>query len=258
MKELKECKAVFVTVGGRKAPFFDDGVDFYYAPNEGFEYFDKSGNFRHTHNYNMIVVSDDEIKVGDHIYRSWGGVTICNHKILDSITGGHADNRDAKKVIAGTMYDCSLQQINHIPKSYCEKLTNTDDHTIFVQYVDGDLELSYNEKTQGYTDIIIMDSKIEPITPKEVVDNHKIPDIVIESTNELLIQNWTGKDAIIKLDDLINRMNYKGNTLSRGELNSKRHLDIEDTYRKIGWVVEFESPDRDSSNFDAYFKFKLK
>jgi hypothetical protein len=102
-----------------------------------------------------------------------------------------------------------------------------------------------------------MKEQIKPITPEEVIANYTLPDSVIQGVNEMIQETWDAKRAHIKQDALIKKILSIDKELTRKVLFEKNYLDIEDTYRKLGWAVEHYSPDRDE-NFESYFIFKKK
>lgn len=104
---------------------------------------------------------------------------------------------------------------------------------------------------------------VKPITPKEVKEN-KINSIypeIIQAVNNLISKKFDGHSATIKKHEVISaycKLKGVDNTEKvRGELYENHQLDFEDIFRKAGWEVKYESPDRDES-FDEYFSFKPK
>lgn len=98
---------------------------------------------------------------------------------------------------------------------------------------------------------------IQPITPKEVVENYKLPDVVLESVNEIVQETWDGKRARFLQKDLIAKILEKDKELTREILFDRCYLDIEETYRKQDWKVEYYKPDY-TEDFESYFVFKVK
>ena len=96
---------------------------------------------------------------------------------------------------------------------------------------------------------------VNPIKPEEVV--HTIPDFIIEAVNNLIKENWDGKSAIIKQDDImkvISSDDPEDSRPSRQKVFEHRWLDIEPIYRQVGWKVLYDKPDY-NEDYDAYFKF---
>jgi hypothetical protein len=101
---------------------------------------------------------------------------------------------------------------------------------------------------------------IEPITPQELNESlgEIFPVAVITSFNNLLKEKYRGDNSIIiKVDEAVNRILSLDDSLTRNILFEKKYLDIENLYRKFGWSVTFNSPDRDE-NFDSYYVFSVK
>jgi len=102
---------------------------------------------------------------------------------------------------------------------------------------------------------------IKPITPEEIVEVKMttIPDAIIEAANQLIVKYWNGYSSTFKLKELI--LEYKriagGDAATERTLIDNNWLDIEPTFRKVGWKVKYKSPDRDES-FEPYFELKKK
>jgi hypothetical protein len=102
---------------------------------------------------------------------------------------------------------------------------------------------------------------IKPITPFDVSIQEKtvIPDEVIAAFNELIAENWKKDKAVVKQKKAIARVikklpKFKGKA---DELFDLGYFDIEQIFRKAGWIVKYESPDRNES-FPEYFVFSRK
>ena len=106
-------------------------------------------------------------------------------------------------------------------------------------------------------------SKIKPIKPNEVISMkmRQIPSEMIESVNELIVENWDGKSSKILLEDVIDRYFSKKNIIkSNDEINLiyKSHwLDFEQLFYDEGWNVIYETPARDE-DFKEYYLFKMQ
>ncbi|MFA5933232.1 MAG: hypothetical protein WCV81_03125 [Microgenomates group bacterium] len=100
--------------------------------------------------------------------------------------------------------------------------------------------------------------KVRPISPEEVAKKkiETFPDAVIESFNELIVENDDGRrDIIVKQKDAVKLMESKG--LNSAEIYKRGWLNIEEMYRKANWKVGYEKPAMDE-DFDAYFTFSRK
>lgn len=96
--------------------------------------------------------------------------------------------------------------------------------------------------------------KIKPLSPNEIV--FEIPDFVIESVNNLLKKNYRGTSCKIKAKDII----AEGRRLGKAETNKdwyeEKWMDFEKLFAANGWKVDYESPSRGDSDFDAYYTFE--
>ncbi len=100
---------------------------------------------------------------------------------------------------------------------------------------------------------------VNPITPEEAKKHmiQSFPDYVIESVNELIVENARGNNSITILrEEVIKRIQSK-NTISRNDIFDKNLLDFEDVYREKGWLVEYEQPCQ-GEDFKAYYEFYPK
>ncbi len=100
---------------------------------------------------------------------------------------------------------------------------------------------------------------VNPITPEEAKKNmiQSFPDYVIESVNELIVENSRGSSSITILrEEVIKRIQSK-NTISRDDIFNKHLLDFEDVYQEKGWAVAYEQPCL-GEDFKAYYKFTPK
>ena len=103
------------------------------------------------------------------------------------------------------------------------------------------------------------------ITPDEAKKKKKeylesaswIPKLVIESFDELIVENLRGGTSHFTQDDVIKRIRSKSGAPSRNTLFDKHHLDVEPYYRKAGWKVVFDQPAY-CENFEANFTFIAK
>jgi hypothetical protein len=101
---------------------------------------------------------------------------------------------------------------------------------------------------------------IEPVTPQELNESigESFPNAVITSFNDLLKEKYRGNNSItIKVNEVVNRILSLDDSLTRNILFEKKYLDVETLYRKFGWSVTFNAPDRDE-NFDSYYVFSVK
>lgn len=103
--------------------------------------------------------------------------------------------------------------------------------------------------------------RVEPITPFDVSIEEKtvIPDEVIAAFNELIVENWKKDEAVVTQKKAVARIVKKLPKFKnkRDKLFELGYLDIEQIFRKAGWVVKYESPDR-NENFSEFFRFERK
>ncbi len=102
-----------------------------------------------------------------------------------------------------------------------------------------------------------METPTQPIRPDEVSGKHQstIPNIVIETFNEMIVKNFSGGGARIIQDDILAVLASKG--LSSADIFNNRWLDVEDLYRKNGWRVEYDKPGFNEF-YSANFTFTKK
>lgn len=98
---------------------------------------------------------------------------------------------------------------------------------------------------------------IKPISPQEIVK--PIPEqfnLVIESFNELIGENFNGVSSKFLANDVVNLIIEK-TSCERNEVYKNGYLDIESIYEPHGWIVEYDQPSIGDS-FPAYYKFTRK
>lgn len=97
-------------------------------------------------------------------------------------------------------------------------------------------------------------NKVKPISPEEII--RPIPDMVIESFNELINKNFDGYSSHFLANDIVNLIENKMQC-KRNEIYSKGYLNIESIYQANGWMVKYEQPSI-GDDFPAYFNFTKK
>lgn len=99
---------------------------------------------------------------------------------------------------------------------------------------------------------------VKPIKPSEVVakKQDQLPDGVILAFNELIAEAWDGQGSHIDrkrvLALICSKLEVRQDTVLE-----KHYLDVEDIYRKAGWVVTYHRPATDE-NWDSYYSFSKK
>ena len=101
----------------------------------------------------------------------------------------------------------------------------------------------------------------EPIKPQDVIEAKLqiMPDEVIECFNHFIAANWNGHSAVIKQCDIVGRivgiLNLEPK--DRKKIYDNHWLDVEDIYRKQGWIVKYDKPAYNES-YEATFEFAVK
>lgn len=111
---------------------------------------------------------------------------------------------------------------------------------------------------------------VKPFSPDEVKKSAlaAIPDFVISTVNDLLVENYRNgsKRVILKLLQVKLAIRqaiaandtdkyYSTDQISNIAINTA-WLDFEDSFRAQGWIVKFDKPEY-NENYDAYFEFKM-
>jgi len=98
----------------------------------------------------------------------------------------------------------------------------------------------------------------KPITPSEVADKkaRSIKPEMIEAANELIVRNWDGTQAVVTLPEL-DKLARSKLGMKVGEPFESGAYDLEDAFRKAGWVVEFDKPAYNET-YVAFFVFKKR
>jgi hypothetical protein len=89
----------------------------------------------------------------------------------------------------------------------------------------------------------------KPISPSEVVDRQEelLPDHVIETWNRMIVAAWNGRSATITQKTAVKELGGSGG-------DGTPWLNIEDIYRKAGWVVVYDKPGY-CETYEASFTF---
>jgi hypothetical protein len=95
-----------------------------------------------------------------------------------------------------------------------------------------------------------------PIAPQEIqaLKTEQIPDEVFAVFNELIAENLHNRSATVLQKDVVAKLEARG--LTRDEIYKRRWLDVEESYREVGWKVAYDKPVYwGGENFEPYFKF---
>jgi hypothetical protein len=85
--------------------------------------------------------------------------------------------------------------------------------------------------------------KGRPIKPAEVAafKSASIPPEVFDAFNELIAESWTGSRAVVMQSQAVKRVQSKLE-VSTVQLFERGWMDVEDSYRAVGWRVEYDKP----------------
>lgn len=97
-----------------------------------------------------------------------------------------------------------------------------------------------------------------PIRPEEIVQVKEFPPFVYLAFNTLVAKHWSGKQAVVKQDEVVNlivELAPEGTT--RHQVFEEKWLDIEEVYGEAGFEVEYDKPGY-SEDYEATFTFTKK
>ena len=97
-----------------------------------------------------------------------------------------------------------------------------------------------------------------PIKPNSVqtAKSASIPEEVYTVFNDLIVENWDGRQAKVLQTDAATRV-ARALDIPRDKVFERRLLDVEAAYQKEGWVVSFDKPAYNES-YEAFFVFKKR
>lgn len=101
---------------------------------------------------------------------------------------------------------------------------------------------------------------VQPISPQEALDLKitSIPDVVIETVNQMIAEKMTKRPHIVLLQkDICDRICAASPGLHNSEIYAKGWLDFEPFYEKAGWKVVYDKPAYCES-YEANFTFSKK
>lgn len=96
----------------------------------------------------------------------------------------------------------------------------------------------------------------QPISPTELATacEKEIPGEVFEVFNDLMKLSWDGTQAVVNQDDAAS-MIAKRLGITTSDVFKMRYMDVEEHYRKKGWVVTYDKPGYCEAG-EATFVFK--
>jgi hypothetical protein len=94
---------------------------------------------------------------------------------------------------------------------------------------------------------------VQPINPAQVLGMKEstIPDAVIKSFNKLISENFSNSSSSFTAKEVVNRILEKMPLSSSEEIYNNHWLDVEDIYRKVGWIVKYDQ-------YEARFTFSVE
>lgn len=134
----------------------------------------------------------------------------------------------------------------------CEKIDNY--YKFEVKFYNGGCGF-HEALEEAFKQLYTTESNMaKPISPDEVIAKIRssVPNEIIQIINDLIVEEWGGRSAIVKQDKIIERY-CKQTGIERNQFDF-RWLDIEDKFRDIGWTVVYDSPSNGDS-WDAFFSF---
>ncbi len=105
-----------------------------------------------------------------------------------------------------------------------------------------------------------------PISPKDVGGARAaaIPEEVFQAFNELIVRKWDGSRSRVLEKEAVDLAAAKLKAAGRGDVESCRSslyengwLDVEASYRRAGWRVEYDKPGY-CETYDASYEFSRK
>lgn len=176
--------------------------------------------------------------------RATCGVTGHTKDLLDMIDFSpllEKHNNDTVENLKGTMYDryswCPVVSGDELTEYLLDRYPSN--LAIDIQEKTNAYQETYNEYTIKYKHGMA----VEPIKPSEVFQS--MPDFVIRGANECISEHYHELDNSSRFtqNELIEHiLKYAPENISRQTLFDKHWLDIEPTYRRAGWEVEYDKP----------------
>lgn len=102
-----------------------------------------------------------------------------------------------------------------------------------------------------------------PIRPEDLTaaKTKDIPQAVFDAFDAAIIRAWDGRRSVVNQNEVATdahrRLRRAGHTLSREQMFDNGWLDVEDTYRDLGWHVVYDKPGF-NEDYPATFTFSRK
>jgi hypothetical protein len=100
------------------------------------------------------------------------------------------------------------------------------------------------KESNSLIDEILKSKKVQPISPKELVDYVNLSPELIDAINELIRERWDGNQSIVHRYDIGKRIHDDGS----------KSIDVDDiiiAYKRQGWNVTF-------NGMSSFFTFTKK
>lgn len=96
-----------------------------------------------------------------------------------------------------------------------------------------------------------------PIKPDDVTQKKTstIPDVVFDAFNETIAKHWDGRVARFEQREVVALITAKG--ISSTDAYAKKYLDVEESYRAVGWSVEYDRPGYNET-YEPTFTFQRR
>ena len=101
--------------------------------------------------------------------------------------------------------------------------------------------------------------EVKPLTKDEVIKLKKVPDIVIQAVNELLVKNYNKqtRSARIRQNEILDLIvgDVDCGKFTRDSVFKNGYLDFEEDFQAVGWKVTYDKPGL-SERYEPYFLFE--
>lgn len=96
-----------------------------------------------------------------------------------------------------------------------------------------------------------------PLGPEEIlgVKTAQIPEAVFEVVNRLIAKQWDGQAAVVKQPDIVDALVAEG--YPRKQVYEEHWLDVEESYRAVGWTVTYDRPGYNET-YEPTYEFRRK
>lgn len=101
---------------------------------------------------------------------------------------------------------------------------------------------------------------MKPIKPEEIINSLDsiLPDSVVQAVNNLLKEKYRGGTVAITQKEIVSEIIRIDPNLTRKQIFDKNMLDFEPIFRKMGWIVKYDSPGWNETYYEEFFEFTSK